>query len=40
MVQSDILIACVNRSFGGAYKTYTHAVKTGKSIYNIALDHI
>jgi len=33
--KSDVVIAYIERSFGGAYKTYTLAQKKGKTVYNL-----
>ena len=38
--KSDIVIAYVNRSFGGAYKSYNLAKKSNKTILNIAKSKI
>ncbi len=34
--QADLVIAYVERSFGGAYTTYKHAKKKGKAVINLA----
>ncbi len=34
--QSDVIIACVEREYGGAFATYKYAKRKGKKIYNIA----
>ncbi len=31
----DILVSYVNREYGGAYKTYSYAMKKNKEIYNL-----
>ena len=33
---ADIVIAFVKYSFGGAYKTYKHAISKGKTVFNLA----
>ena len=38
--RADIVIACVTRSFGGAYETYTHAKRKKKEIFNIGNENI
>ena len=35
--KSDVVIAYVKFSYGGAYKTYAHAQKKGKTVYNLFL---
>lgn len=34
--KADYVIAYITHSFGGAYSTYKHAKKCGKSIFNLA----
>ena len=34
--EADWIVACVSRTFGGAYKTYQHAKRKGKPIFNLA----
>ena len=33
--KADYIVACVNHTWGGAYKTYKHAKKIGKVIINL-----
>lgn len=35
--QADCVVACISRTFGGAYQTYQHAKKKGKPILNLAV---
>ena len=34
--RADVVIAFVNRNFGGAYKSYDYAKRKNKKIYNLA----
>lgn len=34
--QADLVIACITRSRGGAYQTFLHAQRKGKTIINLA----
>ena len=33
--RADVIVACVNRNWGGAYATYAYAMRRGKPIRNI-----
>ncbi len=33
--RSDLVIACIDHAWGGAYQTYLHAKRRGKNIFNI-----
>ena len=34
--RADLVIACITRSRGGAYQTYLHARRKGKTMINLA----